>query len=185
MKKLLFSFLILTIAVACADRSAINESDAAEAVTDYLERNPEFETSRFQYGEMKFSSAKEREKLKVYQELAEKGLIALQPLKQKKKFLSRDSSYTYLVKLTDQARPLVLEQARDRATVRVFAYRLADDKPVSFKNVGSNRAEVTLSLKKEPTDFAAVADSKTLNSTFINKTYKLRYTKENGWSVKK
>ncbi|WP_129718198.1 hypothetical protein [Pedobacter sp. SYP-B3415] len=187
MRKLLFLFCLLALfaATGCADKAVISESDAADAVTDYLARNPEYETSRFDYGEMKFSSKKEREMLKIYQDLAAGGLVELKPLEQKKKFLSKDSAYTYLVSLTDEARPLVMEQARDRATVRVFQYQLADDKPVSFKNVSSSRAEVTLSLKKVPTPFAPIADSKALNSTFVNKTYKLRFSKDNGWSVKK
>jgi hypothetical protein len=103
----------------------------------------------------------------------------------KKKFLSKDSSYVYIIKLTDKASDLVLKQDEDKATVKVVLYELASEKPVNFNRVNDNNAKVTVSLKKVNTVFAPFQKNQNDNSDFITKTYRLKQDKEEGWKVVK
>ena len=181
------SFLILFIAVisfftACKNETSINQDDASDVIVAYLESNPEYKTTTFRFGELKFHSRKDRENLNKYEELAENGLITMELDEQKKVFLSKDSTYVYHVKLADKAAPLVLEQSNNRATVKAVNYILADDEPVNFVKSNDKTAKATVSLKKEPTEFYAFM-TKDSNSDFITKTYKLKLKKDSGWEV--
>lgn len=181
------SFSILFIAVisiftSCKNGTSINESDASDVITAHLESNPEYKTTTFKFGELKFHSRKDRENLKKYEDLADKGLIQMELDEQKKVFLSKDSTYVYQVTLSEKAAPLVLEQKNNRATVKAVNYILDDDKPVNFEQSNDKTAKATVSLKIEPTDFYPFL-TKESNSEFITKTYKLKLKKDIGWLV--
>jgi hypothetical protein len=187
MKKLSFLYLLLFVFAfaGCKDVAKINADDAGEVITEYLSANPEYKTSRFYFGEIKFNSDKEMADLEKYRQLANEGYISLTVIAAKKKFLSKDSSYTYLIKLTDKASSLVLKQDESKATVKVVTYELASEKPVNFNRVNDNNAKVTVSLKKINTPFAPFQKSQDENSEFITKTYRLKLDKEAGWRVMK
>jgi hypothetical protein len=187
MKKQLLTFLALIIVAVsgCKNVTKINADDAGEVITDYLQANPEYKTARFNFGEMKFNSESEMKELEKYRQLANEGYISLTIQEAKKKFLSKDSSYTYLIKLTDKASDLVLKQDEDKATVKVVTYELASEKPVNFNQVNDNNAKVTVSLKKVNTPFSSFQKSEDANSDFITKTYRLKLDKEEGWKVVK
>jgi hypothetical protein len=181
------SYLLLFIAfvsffTSCKNETSINQDDASEVITAHLESNPEYKTTTFRFGELKFHSRKDREELNKYKELEGKGLIRMEVDEKKKAFLSKDSTYVYQVTLSDKAAPLVLEQSKDRATVKAVNYILADDKPVNFVKSNDKTAKATVSLKKEPTEFYAFM-KKDSNSDFITKTYKLKLKKDKGWEV--
>jgi len=178
------SFIIIGL-TGCKNKTSINQSEAGEVITNYLKANPEYKTTRFNFGEMKFSSTNEKNELGKYRSLERKGLITLNLKEAKKKFLSKDSSFVYQIKLTDQASPLVLKQDEDKATVKVVEYVLSDEKPVDFSQVNSSTAKVTVSLKKVNTDFAPFDKNSNENSSFITKTYKLKLSKDEGWKVQK
>ena len=178
-------FILFTIAFGgCKDPSTINETEASDVVTTYLKGNPEYKTDRFHFGEMKFNSKKEMVELEKYKALSNEGFISMDLIEGKKKFLSSDSSYTYMIKLTDKASGLVLKQVDDYATVKVVDYVLSDEKPVNFSRVNDNNAKVTVTLKKENTVFAPFQKNSSDNSDFITKTYRLKLDKEEGWKVK-
>lgn len=186
MKKLSFLCLILVIAFsACKNVAKINADEAGEVITAYLQVNPEYKTAKFNFGEIKFSSDKELEELGKYKELEREGYVSLILQQSKKKFLSKDSTYTYVVKLTDKASDLVLKQDESKATVKVMNYELASEKPVNFNRVNDNNAKVTVTLKKIYTAFAPFQKGKDENSNFITKTYRLKLNKEEGWKVVK
>ena len=104
-------FILFVIAFGgCKNPSTINESEAGDVITSYLKGNPEYKTDRFHYGEMKFNSKKEMVELEKYKTLADEGYISMDLVQGKKKFLSRDSSFTYIIKLTGKASALVLKQ---------------------------------------------------------------------------
>ncbi|MGB4401208.1 MAG: hypothetical protein WBJ10_17680, partial [Daejeonella sp.] len=107
---------IISIFTSCTNETSINESDASDVITAHLESNPEYKTTTFKFGEIKFHSRKDREELKKYEELANKGLIQMKLDEQKKVFLSKDSTYVYQVTLSEKAASLVLEQSNSRAT---------------------------------------------------------------------
>lgn len=170
------------IFTSCKNETAINESDASDVISAHLESNPEYKTTTFKFGELKFHSRKDREDLKKYEELAGKGLIQMKLDEEKKVFLSKDSIFVYQVTLSDKAAPLVLEQSNNRATVKAVNYILDDDKPVNFVQSNDKTAKATVSLKIEPTDFYPFLNKES-NSDFITKTYKLKLKKDSGWEV--
>jgi len=178
------SIIIIGFA-GCKSKTTINQDEAGEVITEYLTANPEYKTTRFSFGEMKFNSTSELFELGKYKTLASKGLVTLDLKEAKKKFLSSDSSFTYQITLTDKASPLVLKQDRDKATVKVLEYVLADSKPVNFEQVNSSTTKVTVSLKMKTTDFAPFDKDANENSNFITKTYKLKLTKDEGWKVQR
>ncbi len=185
MKKQLLTFLVLIVISfsGCKDAAKINAEEAGDVIIDYLQANPEYKTARFNFGEMKFNNDTEMQELAKYRLLADDGYISLTQQEAKKKFLSKDSSYVYLIKLTDKASDLVLKQENDRATVKVVIYELASEKPVNFNQVNSNNAKVTVTLKKTNTPFAPFQKNQDENSSFITKTYRLKLDKEEGWKV--
>ncbi len=182
---LLFLSLLVLAFSACKDVAKINTEEAGTVITDYLKANQEYKTVRFNFGEMKFNSDKDMAELRKYRQLATDGYISLTLADAKKKFLSKDSSYTYLIKLTDKASELVLKQDEDKATVKVVTYELASEKPVDFSRVNDNNAKVTVSLKKVNTPFSPFQKSQDQNSDFITKTYRLKLDKAEGWKVVK
>ncbi|PZP49636.1 MAG: hypothetical protein DI598_07335 [Pseudopedobacter saltans] len=128
---------------------------------------------------------KEYAVLEHYRQLANEDYITLDLVKSKKKFLSKDSSFIYSVKLTQKASPYVIKQDANSATVKAVTYELTDDKLVDFTKVNAATAKVTVSLKKVNTPFASFQKNPEENSEFLTKTYRLKYDKEEGWKVKK
>lgn len=177
--------VILISFAGCKTKTTINQDEAGEVITDYLKANPEYKTTRFKFGEIKFNSTNDMFELGKYKSLASKGLVTLSLKEAKKKFLSKDSSFVYQIKLTDKASPLVLKQDADKATVKVLDYVLSDEKPVNFEQVNSTTAKVTVSLKMNTTDFEPFDTEANKNSNFITKTYKLKLSKDEGWKVQK
>jgi hypothetical protein len=180
----ILSFLIIGFA-GCKNKSTINQNEAAEVITNYLKANPEYKTTRFTFGEVKVSTTTDKTEFGFYRSLEANGLVTINLQSAKKKFLSKDSSFVYVIKLTDKASPLVLKQDKDKATVKTVEYLLSDDKPVDFSMVNSTTAKVTVALKKVKTDFAPFDKDPNENSDFITKTYKLKLNKEEGWKVQK
>lgn len=178
-------FVIIISFAGCKTKTTINQDEAGSVITDYLKANPEYKTTHFRFGEIKFSSKNDKIDLVKYKALAAKGLVALTLKESNKKFLSSDSSFVYQITLTEQASPLVLKQDNDKATVKVVEYVLSDEKPVDFSQVNSSTAKVTVSLKKVNTDFASFDKDGSENSNFITKTYKLKLSKDEGWKVQK
>lgn len=183
--KFLIILSLFVVAFGCKNLATLNAEEAGEVITDYLKANPEYKTARFSFGEMKFNSSKDMKELEKYRQLANDGYVSLTLQEAKKKFLSKDSSYVYQIKLTDKASDLVLKQDEDKATVKVIQYELASEKPVDFNRVNDNNAKVTVSLKKTNTAFAPFQKDASENSNFITKTYRLKLDKEEGWKVAK
>ena len=185
MKKTILIALLTTTLFACKNTSTINTDEAGKVIITYLKGNPEYKTTRFNFGELKFNNEKEYAELENYRQLAKDGYITLTLLSSKKKFLSKDSSYVYSAKLTQKASDFVLKQDADKATVKAVTYELTEEKPVDFSKVNDASAKVTVSLKKVNTPFAAFQNKPEDNSEFLTKTYRLKYDKEEGWKVKK
>lgn len=187
MKK--YTFILITfITIAfggCKDVAKINADEAGEVITSYLKANPEYKIAHFNYGELKFNSDKDMIELVKYRQLASDGYVSLSLVEGKKKFLSKDSSYVYLIKLTNKGSDLVLKQDNDKATVKVVVYELASEKPVDFNIVNNNNAKVTVSLKKTNTPFSPFQKKQDENSDFLTKTYRLKLDKDEGWKIVK
>lgn len=81
--------------------------EAGKVIITYLKGKPEYKTTQFNFGELKFNNEKEYADLENYRQLAKDGYITLTLLSSEKKFLSKDSSYVYSAKLTQQASDFV------------------------------------------------------------------------------
>lgn len=167
----------------CGNKTTINENEASDVISNYLENNPEYKTVSFNFGELKFRGHKDQEELGKYKELKDKGYIEMNLQEQKKVFLSSDTSYVYLISLTEKAAPFVLSQAKDKAKIKAIYYILDEAKPVNFVKTNNKTAKATVSLKKIVTDFYPFIESKDSSSDFITKTYKLKLKKEAGWVI--
>jgi hypothetical protein len=177
---ILFSTIFIN---GCGNETTINENEASEVIAEFLESNPEFKTASFSYGEIKFKGEKDQEELSKYEVLEENGLIKMELIEGKKRFFSKDSIYIYQISLTEKAASLVISQGKDKAKVKTVFYVLDESKPVNFIKSSNKTAKVTVSLKREGTDFYSFDNSKASNSEFITKTYKLKLKKEAGWVV--
>ena len=99
---LLFILFITIFINGCGNETTINENEASDVIADYLESNPEYKTASFNFGEMKFKGEKDQEELKKYEALEENGLIKMDLIEGKKRFLSKDSTYVYQISLTER-----------------------------------------------------------------------------------
>lgn len=181
-----FSFAagFMAIAMACGGDKSISDRVALAEVVNYLESNPVYETAEMEYGEVKLDKKSDAEMLAAYRELEKGGFVTLELLKERKRFLSKDSTFTYLVKLTDKSIPYVLKETDKKATVKTAEYALDEDGGVHVEQTGKNRAKATVTLRKAETDFTDFAKKGSgSNASFVKKTYTLRFNGESGWEV--
>ena len=175
--------LFLIFITGCVKDATLNQLEATELADAYLKWNPVYETEKIALGEIKFKSSKDKEELARFKELESKGYLTLTLMQQKKKFLSADSSYAYQITLTDKAKPYIVKQENNKATIKVMEYELDEGKPATLDKSGIKTAKVTVMLKKVQNAFTIFYQDKNNGSDFITKTYKLKYHKEDGWSV--
>lgn len=175
--------LFIVFMAACSNNVVLDQNVATDIVTDYLKSNPVYETERLDLGELKFKSKSDKAELTKYKELQDKGFVEMELQEQKKKFLSKDSAYVYLVSLTDKSKPFIVKQEENKATVKVIEYALDEDKPVNVDKNNNKTAKVTVMLKKVKNAFTIFYTDKNSGSSFITKTFKLKYKKESGWGV--
>ncbi|WP_276360403.1 hypothetical protein [Daejeonella sp. H1SJ63] len=186
MKRPILLYLAICINIffaACGGNTSLNESEALSVIADYLEAKPEYKTISFKFGEIKFKGEKDQDDLKKYTTLEESGMISMSLLEEKKRFLSKDSNYVYRITLTEKSAPLVISQSGDKAKVKAVNYILDDEKPVNFIKMHEKSVKITVTLKREETEFYPFDKDKTSNSEFITKTYRLKLKKDDGWIV--
>lgn len=183
--KAAFLFIISLSFTACGDKASLSEDVALNSIEAYLKSNPIYETVEINIGEVKFSLKKDKNDLKAYKELEEKGYVNLNLVKQKKKFLSKDSVFTYEVKLTEKARPFVLKQKKETVEVKSLEYQLGDKEQARIELTGKKTAKAVLTLKKVANDFSILGYDKNPHTDFIVKTFNLNYKKDKGWIVTK
>lgn len=175
--------LLLIFITGCGNNQVLEQSTASDLVATYLKSNPVYESEKIELGEIKFKSSSDKENLAKFKELSNKGYVEMELQKQKKKFLSKDSTYTYLVTLTDKSKPYLLKQEQNKALLKVIEYELDKDKPATIDKAGNKSAKVTIMLKKAQNAFTVFYKDKNSGSNFITKTYKLKYNKKEGWIV--
>ncbi len=174
------------ICLAACSNKEISERVALSEVTNYIENNPVFETGEMDYGEVKFSKKKDAELLATYQKLQKEGYVTMELLKERKRFLSKDSSFTYLIELADKSIPFVVEKSDKRAQVKSYVFKLDDSQAMQLQKSGRSKAKATVTLSRQETDFAPFAPkTKGANASFIRKTYTLKFDDDAGWKVSK
>lgn len=180
----LFSISALFILLITGCKGAaenLDESTATDVVAAYLKANPLYEEVKMEVGEIRFKRKNDKLALEKYKTLQEKGWVTLNLQDQKKRFLSKDSVFTYNIALTDKSKPYILKQNASQATLRALDYVMDSEKPITMIKGDSRVARVTVSLKKEPNDFAIWLKNKGTASNYITKSYKLKYKKDSGW----
>lgn len=176
------SALFLLLITGCKGAAEnLDESTATDVIAAYLKTNPVYETAKMEVGEIRFKSKNDKLELAKYKSLEEKGWVTLDLQGQKKKFLSKDSVYTYKIVLTDKSKPYILKQNVSQATLRALDYVMDSEKPITMIKGDSRVARVTVSLKKEANDFDILLRDKGTASNYITKSYKLKYKKDSGW----
>ncbi|MGM5630567.1 hypothetical protein O2K51_06645 [Apibacter raozihei] len=183
--KVLCLAFVLTGFLSCGDKAALSESTAVNAVEKYLKSYPIYETTEMEIGEVRFKIKRDEQKLVAYKNLASKGYINFELSKQKKKFLSKDSIYIYEVKLTDKARPFVFKQKKEKVEVKTYEYQLDEKEQAKIELSGKKSGNAVVTLQKINTDFAELTADKNPHSSFITKSFTLKYKKEEGWVVTK
>lgn len=179
-------FIIGYLWAACSSEKSISDRVALGEIAHYIESNPVYETTAIAYGEIKVSQQSDSDLIIAYDRLKKSGYITMERLKARKKFLSKDSTFVYLVELTDKSIPFVLEKTDKKVTVKTFEYSLDEDGGVSVEQTGNNRVKATVTLRKSETDFADFAKKDPDNhATFTKKTYLLRFNEDAGWEVSK
>lgn len=176
-------FFLLIFISSCSNNADLGQSTASNLVANYLKSNPVYESEKITLGEIKFKSNSDKEELAKFKELSDKGYVEMQLQKQKKKFLSKDSAYTYLITLTNKAKPYLIKQEQNKATLKVMEYALDEEQPASLDKATNKTAKVTVMLKKAQNAFSIFYKDKNTGSEFITKTYKLKYHKKEGWAV--
>jgi|SRR5690606_26270156 len=172
--------------MSCGHEKSISDRVALGEIAHFIESNPVYETADMNYGEMKFSQRSDSTLLAAYEQLEKGGYVTFEKLKERKKFLSKDSAFVYLVKLTDKSIPYVLEKTDRKVKVKTFEYTLDEDGGVQIEQTGKNRAKATVTLRKTETDFADFAKKDPdNNASFTKKTYSLRFNSDTGWEVVK
>ena len=184
--RLLLLLLPVFVWTACGSEKSISDRVALSEIGYYIESNPIYDTAPMNYGEVKINQRADSALLATYEQLERGGYISMEQLKARKKFLSKDSTFVYLVKLTDKSIPFVLEKTADKVTVKTFEYTLDEDGGVLVEQTGKNRAKATVTLRKTETDFADLAKKDPdNNASFTKKTYTLRFNGDAGWEVVK
>ncbi len=177
---------IVVIFGACGNDKSISERVALGEVRFYLEANPVYETAEIDYGEVRFRQKSDADRLTAYEQLEKGGFVTMELLKERKRFLSKDSTFTYLIKLTDKSIPFVLDKTEKRAKVKTATYTLDEEGGAHIEQTGKNRAKATVTLTKSETDFADFAKKGAdNNASFIKETYSLRFNSDTGWGVTK
>lgn len=176
-------FLFFSVG-ACQNKAELSDRLALTEVKYHLENNPVYESASMDYGEMRFRTPADETLLNAYSQLESYGYVRMELLKERKRFLSKDSTLFYIVQLTDKAIPFVLEKGPSKAKVRTYDYKLEETQPVHIELSGKNRAKVTVTLKQEETDFVVIAKkNQTPHATFIKKTYNFRFDEQSGWRI--
>ena len=180
----LMPLLAIFFLQSCSEKN-LSESRAMNQVEAYLSANPMYETADIAYGEVKFRAKADAGLLKAYKKLNSLGYIEMAMEQERKRFLSKDSTYVYIVKFTDKSIPFVLEKGAKKAKVKTYYYELDKSIPAHIEQKGKNKAVAVMSLKKQQTDFYEFSKDKNPHATFIKRDFSLKFDKNEGWVVTK
>lgn len=181
---LFFAAALALFLGSCSDKRVINERIALNEIKFQLENNPVYETAVLDYGEVRFSKKSDSTLLDAYEHLETYGYVNLELLKERRRFLSRDSVFTFIVHLTDKSIPYVLDKTATKATVKTYYYELDESESVNLEQTGKNRAKATVTLKQRETDFSMFAQrNRASSASFIKKTYNFRFDENSGWRI--
>lgn len=178
--------LALFLMTACGSEKSISDRLALDLVASYLESNPVYDTGTLAYGNIKLRQKADSLSLAQLQTLEKGGYIRLERVNEKKRFLSKDSTFTIQVQVLDPSIPYVLEKTDKKLSVKAASYSLDESGGVMVEQNGKSRAKVTVTLRRNETDFADFSDKQVdAHTSFIKKTYSLRYIADSGWEVYK
>lgn len=176
----LFSFLCL---ISCQSES-LSIKQAQNLVTDYIENYPVYESETIRIGEVKYNYRKDLDKIQLIEQLVEEGYLSVEGAKNKKKFLSKDSLWMAEIGLERPASTYVITQKKNKAELQTYRFVLQEESEISLKMHRKDKASVTIKLFKQPTPFAGLGKDEHPNTTFITRSFDLKYHQDKGWEVK-
>jgi hypothetical protein len=169
---------------SCSDPKILQPRTAMNEIRHYLENTPVYEMTEMAYGEVRLRSAQDQKQIDAYKKLEQYGYIKMELMKESKRFLSKDSTFTYLISLTDKTIPFVLEKTDKKVKVKTFYYELDDTEEAHLEQTGKNRMKATVTLHRKETDFADLVDkTNRSHATFIKKSYTFRFNDQFGWEI--
>ncbi|GIZ15460.1 hypothetical protein [Capnocytophaga catalasegens] len=182
MKKYLIYTLLLSIFVACSEKGQLSQSTAKDLIESHLANEKVFESATITLGEMKLKTNKDTEKIKQIKLLGNENFFDIEEIKSKKRLFSSDSLWIINIKLDEKALPYVIELKETKAKVKTIEYQLTTSKDITIEQKGEKRANASAILRKVKTPFYSFGKDKT-EQDFIVKTFKFKYSDENGWEI--
>lgn len=179
-----FTILFSLLFISC-DNKTLNTAVATEAIANFMEEKPIYESAAFEVGEVKFKVNKEQGLIKEYKSLEKDGYIKFSDEITKKRWLSKDSTWTVTIKLTEKANPFVIEQNNNKLKVKTIDYRVNKDSGIQIESKNNKSASASVKLVKEVTPFAFLKADSSPHTEFIIKKFKLKYSEDTGWTVAK
>lgn len=183
MRRFFYIIAGLLCLTACQSES-LTIKQAQNLVENHLEIHPEYESTTFKIGEIKLSYRKDADKITLIQQLTKDGYFSIEESKNKKKFLSKDSLWISTIGLEQPAAKYVVSQQKHKVELQTYHYVLQDESEVSLKIDKNTKATLSVQLAKQPTPFAKLGNDNHPNTTFITKSFDLKYVQEKGWEVK-
>ena len=176
MKRILFLGSLSLLTISCSNK--LSESKVEKLVNECLEKNPTYGQGIIRTGKISYMSD---EDVKIYQELAKKGLLTIENKEVK------DGWYTskfQMVTLTDKSKSYVIETKDnygDSKSNYVKLYTNKLDKVGSIQEIPSmNVAEVTVTFKKDAkTPFYDLLEKD--KTDFNTRKIGIKKTENNGW----
>lgn len=169
---------------SCSDEN-LTTSTALKTIDNYLEEKPIYETTTLDLGTLKLRALKDADQIEHYKNLEKKGLISFEEESIKKKWLSKDSIWSTTVRISDAAKPYIIEQKASKVIVKTVQFELDKDQPIQINNKSKRNATITVMLFKKETPFSILAKDRNPNSDFITQKFKLKYNEQYGWEVSK
>ncbi|MDR2222525.1 MAG: hypothetical protein LBE34_07270 [Flavobacteriaceae bacterium] len=176
---------LFTFSLISCDNKTLNTAVATEAIANYMEEKPIYESATFEVGEVKFKVNKEHDLIEKYKNLEKEGYIGFSDEITKKRWLSKDSTWTVTIALTEKATPYVIEQKNNKLKVKTIDYRVNKDSGIQIEGKNKKSASASVKLFKEVTPFAFLKADSSPHTEFIIRKFKLKYSEDTGWIVTK
>lgn len=177
--------LVFALGFISCDNKTLNTANAINAIAEYMEKQPIYESATLQVGEINLKVTKDESLIKEYKTLEKEGYIYFSDEITKKRWLSKDSTWTATIKLTDKSHPYVLDQKSNKIKVKTIEYKVNKDSGIQLDNKNAKSANASVMLAKEVTPFVFLKPDSSPHTEFISRKFRLKYTDEAGWIVTK
>lgn len=183
MKNISLILMGLLFFLSCKESRELTASQAENLVEEYLEHNPQYESTNFNTSKIRLDSKKDRDLIEIIQELERQELMEIVDENARKKWFSKDSVFVITPSLTQKALPYVVKQTNNRTEVKTVVYKIAPNRAINFERKTDKVATFNVPLIKIKTPFYSFGNDSQPNSDFITKNFKAKYFEEKGWML--